>query len=137
MLRLSAGLIARLRAEAQRCYPDEACGFLLGVRERVAAEVRRVVEARNRAERSDRFLIDARDVFAAMQAARAAGEELIGVYHSHPDAAAEPSVVDRDDAWGDWLHLIVSCRGGTAAEMNCWRLDHDTPVPVELHADPQ
>ena len=107
-LRIPGELVERLSREARRCYPREACGFLLGDQGGAEARVRGLLAAENRSERADRFLIDARDVFEAMRAARDAGRKLLGVYHSHPDTTPDPSATDRADAWHEWLYLIIS-----------------------------
>jgi proteasome lid subunit RPN8/RPN11 len=121
VLHLTAAQAAAIAQEARRQEPAEACGFLQGTINGSSARVHAVCPAPNRAQRRDRFLIDAADVFAALQAARAAGEEVLGVYHSHPGGPAEPSAIDRRDAWGEWLHLIVALRRGGPTEMRCWR----------------
>lgn len=91
-----------------------------------------VLPARNRAGRPDRYFIDAPDVWEAMQEAREAGRELLGVYHSHPDGDPEPSATDVDDAWGEWLHLIIGCRDGTAGEARAWWFRDGGFRPLEL-----
>ena len=111
VLRLPTALVEQLRSEARRCYPREACGFLLGGRSGVEAWADRLIPTENRAVRADRFLIEARDVFDAMRAARESGCDLLGVYHSHPDGRPEPSATDRADAWYEWLYVIVSSKG--------------------------
>lgn len=134
VLRLAGEVSARLHDEALAAYPREACGFLVGRHARGKATVRRLLVAENRAARRDRFLIDARDVFEAMRSVRHDDSDLLGVYHSHPDAAPVPSAVDRSEAWAEWLYLIVSCRGGNsgAQEMACWRWDGDAFCDVRL-----
>jgi len=142
-LHLPAAIAERLRDEAVRCYPAEACGFLIGVRGdaalleeptpaagRAAPSRRRAVvnelrAERNRAEHHDRYLIDAADVFAAMRAARTAGNEIVAVYHSHPDGRSRPSETDLRDAWGEWLYVIVACSADGAGEITCWRREGD------------
>jgi proteasome lid subunit RPN8/RPN11 len=136
VLSIPAGAAAELAAQAHACYPREACGFLVGGRDGARATVSSVQPAENRAESDDRFRIDAIDVFEAQRAARAADEELIGVFHSHPDRDARPSGTDVEDAWGGWLHLIVSCEAGEATEMRCWEWDGSTFVPVHIEETP-
>ncbi len=96
---------------ARRAAPREACGLLLGNR----AHVRLLVEVRNRAARAGEFELDALDAAAAERAARGAGLELLGYFHSHPLGDATPSALDRAaDAFpgcGPRLHLIVTPAG--------------------------
>ena len=131
-LRLSAAVIDEVRKRVETSYPREACGFLLGRGEGSEWLADRLVAAENRAARADRFYIDAADVFAAQQAARRHGDEVVAVYHSHPDAPAEPSETDRRDADGEWIHLIVACNQGVAAQIECWRWDGEGFLPIGL-----
>lgn len=120
LLELPIGLARSIRAAALRAVPRESCGLLLG---RIRAErdlVQIAVAAVNRSPRADRFVISPRDVWAAMRRAERARLQLIGAYHSHPGASAEPSHVDVREAWGELLQLIVAC-DGNATPMRCWR----------------
>lgn len=118
----------RLRELACAGYPNEVCGLLLG---RVEGEQRRVEvvhPARNlNVERArDRYELDPRDQLAAEEAARAAGREVLGVWHTHPDHPAQPSETDRAAAWSGWSYLILSVVRGEVADLRSWRLDEPT-----------
>lgn len=128
ILRIPRDVLDRIARAAELAYPAEACGFLVGRGD----EVSEAVPAPNRAERPDRYLIDARDVWKAMKVARDDGHELLGVYHSHPDGEPEPSTTDVDDAWGAWVHLIVACGAGKAAGARAWSFREGEFRPLEL-----
>jgi proteasome lid subunit RPN8/RPN11 len=132
MLQLSAALRERIHDEARGSYPAEACGFLVGNGNATGVLVADVIPATNRAADRDRFLIDPRDVFEVMKGARAHGGEVVAVYHSHPDASPVPSMTDRHEAWGDWLHVIVSCEAGESCDARCWRLAERDFVAVPI-----
>ena len=125
MLLMPQTLCESLNAFARRDYPHETCGLLLGVRwgdEHVVTDVRR---ARNlNVERAkDRYDLDPDDFLAADRAARAAGLDIIGIWHSHPDHPARPSATDRDCAWPGWSYLIVAVGPEGAGEIRSWRLN--------------
>ena len=110
-----------------RTYPEEGCGVLVG-RERDG--VREVVEAvplENVREdaRAQRYLISPEQFLAADRAARDAGLEVLGFYHSHPDHPPEPSRFDREHAWPWYSYLIVSVERGRIARQQAWRLRED------------
>ena len=124
MLKLPAALAAELLAHAERAYPEECCGVLLG---RARGDAREVVEARAcanaRAGRRDRYAIAPEELIAAQRAARERGLELLGFYHSHPDHPLEPSATDRAEAyWEGCSYVIVSVAGGQAGELRSFRL---------------
>ena len=58
-------------------------------------------------------------------AAKAAGLDVIGWYHSHPDHPALPSEYDREHAWPWYSYVIVSVGNGAAQAMASWRLSDD------------
>ncbi len=124
-LRLERGVLARIYEHAAAAYPEEACGGLFG--QAVDGEHVEVVEAAPVAntredERRRRYLIGPEDVLALEKRAAAAGVEVVGYYHSHPDAPAEPSEFDRAHAWPWYVYLIVGVAGGRAQDVRAWRL---------------
>ena len=118
-----------VQEHAERGYPDEVCGLLIGSFDGEDKVVHQVVPVENEWEAVDerrrRFLITP-DVFARQEReARREGLEIVGFYHSHPDHPAEPSATDRDFAWPLYSYLIQSVAGGRAAEFASWRLKDD------------
>ena len=105
-------------------YPEETCGVLVGRNRLGRTEVGRAVLARNlnRERARDRYELDPADFLRADLAAREAGLEVVGVWHSHPDHPAEPSETDRLAAWEGWAYLIVEVTRGGIAAMRSWRL---------------
>ncbi len=101
-----------IERHAASAYPEESCGVLLG---RALAEstggalVERILPARNEsaAARQERYLLAAADLAAAERQARSQGLQIVGFYHSHPDHAALPGELDRENAWAGYSYLIV------------------------------
>ena len=62
--------------------------------------------------------------------------ELIGWYHSHPDAPARPSEFDREHAWPWYSYIIVSVQKGEPRDTTSWRLHDDRaaydPEEIEI-----
>jgi len=98
-----------LLARARRAAPREACGLLLGRRAARAVAIEALAELDNAARADSAFELEPLDVLAAESAALARGQEVIGVWHSHVDAPAVPSVRDLARPGYD-LALIVSLR---------------------------
>jgi proteasome lid subunit RPN8/RPN11 len=91
-------------------------------------EVLRLWPAVNR--RTDdphRYLIAPDDLRRLEREVRAAGEEIVGYYHSHPDHPARPSAFDTEHAWPWYSYLIVRVDRGHAAELASWVLDDEQP----------
>lgn len=126
-LRLGDEVTAAIDAEARQQYPHEACGLLVGRGLPHATLIERAVPARNLAvERlQDRYVLDPDDFRAADEEARRAGLDIVGIWHSHPDHPARPSVTDLEAAWPGYSYLIVSVSEAGVQERRAWRLDGD------------
>jgi proteasome lid subunit RPN8/RPN11 len=112
---------------SEASYPEECCGFLIGRASAGSTVVERLLAVDNERQdsRHNRFLIHPETVLAAHKEARAAGADVVGYYHSHPDHPARPSDFDREHAWPGLSYLIVSVQGGQAADARSWRLADD------------
>ena len=128
-LRIPQRLIEVVDRQALDRYPEECCGALLGKGGRVVA-VWPTLNA-HAGSRSDRYRIDTTELLLAHKSARERGLEIIGYYHSHPDAAARPSARDLATALPDTSYLIVTVIGRQVRERRCWRLQGDGPRFVE------
>ena len=103
---------AAIVRHARREAPRECCGFLLGSGRRVQF-VLPVANVDSRPE--SRYRIDDRKHIEVRRWLRqlAPPLEIVGVYHSHPTAAARPSAADLAEAhYPDWVFAIVSLEGG-------------------------
>ncbi|MBE9062434.1 M67 family metallopeptidase [cf. Phormidesmis sp. LEGE 11477] len=153
VLVLSNQQLVAMRAHAERVYPEECCGLIVGTLD--AAQVvpyKTVVELAaldnrwtsdvvdsdeaelegelsNKAKHSEhidkrrRYWIDPVDILRVQKRARGKGLGIIGVYHSHPDNEAVPSECDRAQAWPDYAYAIVSVQSGKAVDVQNWALD--------------
>lgn len=123
---IRASVIADMLAHAREQAPRECCGLLLGTPNAVVRSVR----AGNLESKATRYLIDPKDHFAAIHAARAAGLEVIGAYHSHPHSASLPSAADIAEADSPgFLYVIVSLLGN---DVRAFRSGNGTLTPCPL-----
>ena len=128
-LHLSEQVMSDLRARCEAAYPHEACGLLLGkeIPREGKGPKRMVLRAHparnmNADQPQRRFELDPQDFIAADGFARAEGLEILGVYHSHPDHAAEPSPEDLASAQPAWFYVIVAVVQGRAGDIRCFAL---------------
>jgi proteasome lid subunit RPN8/RPN11 len=135
-LKLPAELVRGIEAHGVETYPYECCGALLGRDAEGEREVVALFALSNRRDDSprNRFEITPEDVLLAERTARDKKVDLIGWYHSHPNAPARPSEFDREHAWPWYSYIIVSIRDGKPAEITSWRLQDDRaayePEPI-------
>ena len=89
--------------------PDEACGLLGGVA--ATGEVTACYPTRNAAASAKVYTVDPRDHLRADRDAEAAGNAIIGVFHSHTHTDAYPSPTDVAQAPDpSWHYVLVSLR---------------------------
>lgn len=126
-LRIREEIAGRIRAHGVETYPHECCGAMLGRDGDGEREVLDLLPLANRRDDSprNRFEVTPDDVRLAEKMAREKRLELIGWYHSHPDAPARPSDYDRDHAWPWYSYVIVSVQKGEPKDMTSWRLRDD------------
>jgi proteasome lid subunit RPN8/RPN11 len=126
---LPAALADEIKDHAERGYPHEVCGLLLGVFD--GEDDRRAVEVyaldNERVDsRENRYAVSGHSMFLAEKHARAMGLDIVGYYHSHPNAPARPSGYDLDHAtWPNISYPIVSVADGRAADLRSWVLAED------------
>jgi len=125
-LRIAVSARAELEALAAASYPVEGCGVLVGsfagdggVEVVEASAGRNLVTDRAH----DRYELDPGDIVAAERAARAAGRDVVGFWHTHPDHPARPSRFDTERAWPEYVYVICATTAEGVADLRAWRLD--------------
>jgi proteasome lid subunit RPN8/RPN11 len=120
-MRIGKDLVEEIVAHAREDAPNECCGMLGGSDGRATTVYRA-----NNAEASPlRYSIDAKEQFDLMRRIEDAGEELVGIYHSHTGSAAYPSQTDVNLAfYPEALYLIVSLAEGEES-LRGFRIDRE------------
>jgi proteasome lid subunit RPN8/RPN11 len=155
MVKLSARTLDEIRRHAEREYPHECCGLLIGRieddgRTRVIAETYPVANEFNQSalseafndanapantsaidieaeERHQRMLIPPIEYARAERQYSARGLGVVGNYHSHPDHKAVPSQFDLEHLapWPTMSYIVVSVRQGQMVDVRSWELAAD------------
>src|ERR1700693_5747981 len=141
-LKIREELLRRIHAHGVETYPHECCGALLGADGEGSREVVELLPLANRRNDSprNRFELTPDDVQMAEKKARELRLEVVGWYHSHPDAPARPSEFDREHAWPWYSYIIVSVQQREPRDTKSWRLRDDRsaydPEAIESVAQP-
>ena len=109
-----------MAGHAEATYPNECCGVLLGGEAGLAAVAMQNIAP----QRARRYLMDGRE-WLKVEREAAQGAGVVGVYHSHCDGEAVPSVFDVETAWPVYVYVIVSVMAGRSGVMRAWRLRED------------
>jgi proteasome lid subunit RPN8/RPN11 len=136
-VKISAVALEAVHAHVKEGYPYEICGMLVarkGTRDVVG--IRRATNS-NTTRPRDTYQIDPLEHRAIEKDCDAAGLEIVGYYHSHPDHASYASIRDTEQAWPDYSYLIVSCMGGEVKEgkafsRSSWEVGEMVEEPVEV-----
>lgn len=138
MIKISPEHLQMICNHAERTYPEECCGIMLGKIEDGEKTVVEVWETLNVWEeekwaefpasggersKNSTFAIAPLEIIKAQKVARDRQLQIVGFYHSHPDHPAIPSEMDRAIAWAVYSYIIVSVPKGKANELRSWCLD--------------
>jgi len=137
-VRLPASLLAEMRAHARATYPEECCGFLIGLAKEAKPPGERTIVALERAdnrftgERVRRFLIPPDDVRSLERRLESTERAVVGFYHSHPDHPTRPSQFDQEHAWPWYTYLVLSVTESGTPAVGAFELDSDSQTFREV-----
>ncbi|MGA2877145.1 MAG: M67 family metallopeptidase [Nitrososphaerales archaeon] len=123
-------VVLEMHNHASSTYPEECCGLLLGKFEdnltrKLVKGSKRMENVFEKEERYRRYTIDPIKYMDAENEAAVSNEEIIGIYHSHPNAAARPSHFDLNFAWPLLSYVVVEVRDSKPAATKSWILKED------------
>lgn len=131
-MRIARSLVAQIVAHAREDAPNECCGMIGGADGRAAT----IYPATNAEASPLRYSIDAKEQFDLMRRIEDAGEELVGIYHSHTRSPAYPSQTDVNLAgWPDAVYLIVSLQDPEAPQVRGFWIRDSGISDAELHVE--
>ncbi|RBQ31571.1 hypothetical protein CRU92_04995 [Arcobacter sp. FW59] len=128
MITISKNLMEQINKHAQKDYPYECCGILLGKFNDGNKSVSEVIEITNEREdenKHNRYLIPSKKVLETELYAIKNGLDIVGFYHSHPNYSATPSQFDIDHALPVYTYLIVSVYDAKAVDYTVSTLSND------------
>jgi proteasome lid subunit RPN8/RPN11 len=135
-LALSAELAAELLAHARAGLPDEACGLLAG--DARSGRATAFHAARNAEASPLRYNVHPEDLVRIVFAIEDAGQDLVGIFHSHTRSPAVPSATDlRTAQYPDAVYVLATLADPVAGPMQAlraWRIrdGEATEVPLTI-----
>jgi [CysO sulfur-carrier protein]-S-L-cysteine hydrolase len=130
-MRVTEAVIGEIIAHAREDLPNECCGMVGGSDGRATTAYR----ARNAFESPLRFDVHPSDLFRIVEREiPAAGEELMAIYHSHPNSEAYPSQTDINlaEGWPDPIWVICSLADPGAPAVRGFAIRDGAVEEVEL-----
>lgn len=143
-LQLKTNHLAIIKNHAEKTYPHECCGLILGYKNneyKISVEIIPTENVWNR-EKSNftedqenstrrRYAISPQVMLQTQKVAINHNLNIIGIYHSHPDYPAIPSEWDRIYAWPEYSYVILSVQNAQAGELQSWTLDDNHQFQAE------
>lgn len=132
ILQIEQKILTAVLAHGRREEPNEACGYL-------AAKdgiVSRHFELTNIDAAPDHYSMDPAEQFATIRQIRAEGMQVAGVYHTHPETPARPSMEDIRLAYDpDLVYVIASLMAGVEPVL-AYKINQGKVVQVPLQVIP-
>ena len=113
-------LLRKIKDHARSAYPAECCGILFGNHYKAGNKDERVINicevtaAENLVNREGQkryFVIDSMFIYRTEREAANRGLDIVGFYHSHPDAPAVLSGEDEEGMIPGQVFMILSAAG--------------------------
>lgn len=130
-------LLEQIFSESRKCYPEEACGFVLGKNgkwekvvpvKNIQNELNAKDPKRYPRDAKIAYTIDPKEMEQVQKQASSSGQSIVSIFHSHPEHGVYFSEEDKGMAapWGEPLfpelsYLVVSVYAGevkNASEFN-------------------
>lgn len=114
-------------SHAQKTYPNECCGAMIGAIDDSGKTVRVAVPLENAfsGEQGERYELRQEDLLRADAEARQRGMDLIGIFHSHPDCDAYFSKTDLENSCPWYSFVVLSIKNGRFDHANSFLPDPD------------
>jgi [CysO sulfur-carrier protein]-S-L-cysteine hydrolase len=127
-LHLSEPLRRLIIDHCVQALPNEGCGLIASDGD---GNVVDVYPTGNLDESPTGYTVPPEEHFAALRDAESKGWELSGVFHSHPQGPAKPSMVDVALALDpEWIYLVVGIRGEPV--IRAWRIWQEEIEEISL-----
>lgn len=125
MIYLNESIRKQMIENAEKTYPQECCGFLLGNEREQNRYISKILIIENSFDGDQKrtYSISSKDYMSAEKLASLEELDLLGVYHSHPDHPSLPSEYDRKDAQPFFSYIILSIYKKRFNSIQSWRLN--------------
>ena len=114
MIKINQAAWDAMVAHAEGKFPNECCGAMIGSTTDDVKEVTLAQPLENAysGAQGARYELRPEDLLEADKKARAAGLDLIGIFHSHPDCDAYFSKTDLENSCPWYSFVVLSVKGG-------------------------
>lgn len=118
---------------AVESFPLECVGLMIGS-SKEDFKIEHVEKGKNIKSSSTLFEADPVFVLNAIKNAEERGLELVGIYHSHPNAGAFVSIIDAEfmRLWQNVVWLVIGVRNGRVTERKAFLMKGEKIEEIEI-----
>lgn len=129
-LQIPNNIFEQMLRQAKAQAPIEACGILAGK----DGAIEKLYKMTNVNKSSDHFMMEPEEQFKIVKDIRAAGLDMLAIYHSHPQTPARLSAEDIRALTPGVTYVIVSLQDSNCAVVKGFYIENSdvTEVPVEI-----
>lgn len=123
-IQFSPDSLHTIKQHLENAFPNEGCGFLFGREDDAKREIieAEIVTNSKAGDQQRRFEIHPLDYLKAERYAMESGLTFLGIYHSHPQYPAIPSIHDLKQAVPYFSYPIISVMDGEVDHIRSWHL---------------
>jgi len=126
---IAPSFLERMISHARSTLPTECCGVLGGTKSVVTS----VYPLTNDLASPTQYLANPKEMFQATRKMREKSENMIGIYHSHPNGPSTPSVTDQEQNYYPGLFYFIISLAGAEPEVRCYTMsDQGIFSPIQI-----
>jgi len=130
-LMLAPGILEEVVEHARKSLPLECCGLIVGSNGVGLSSI----PMTNTLASIAAYDMDPAELISVLRSLRESAQEMVAIYHSHPQGPAEPSALDIERAfYPKAAHLIVSLADAQRPATRAFRIVDGQAFEVEVHA---
>lgn len=121
---VAPSFLEKMRDHARKTAPLECCGVLGGR----GSVVTSVYLLSNDLHSPSEFLAKPEELFNAIRSMRKKNEDMIGIFHSHPNSPPTPSPADLERNYYPGLFYFIISLATGEPQTRCYIMDEDRTV---------
>jgi len=123
--------LGALHLHAERVLPLESVALLFGNVEHADVIVKRIELVENSSKSTTRFSVDPVVQYQLLIDAEKRGEDMVGIYHSHP-TFAKPSSIDKKNMRLNPVVWLIASKNSSGWESKAFILDGDKIIEISI-----
>jgi len=117
LLKIEQIVLNQIIHHAESEFPFECCGLLTGI----DTTISNFQPCRNTSRSEKSFQIHPKELFDFFRSIRVSELDFLGIYHSHPQATANPSKRDKNEFYYPGISYWIISLAGQTPKVKCYQ----------------